>query len=195
MTREHVVRFTVLTACIFGFSMYMQKGTWIFPFPLYEGAMLAAVLALYIVDRKKPGILGFLAILWAFLQVCASDFILEFFIRAEDAASFYESLITDYLLLSFAVFFLLWGVLVSLKLHRMPLKLLAVAGCFGFFAAFIFNAYLWAMIPLSIWLASLFFDEKDPVTGLPETTIHRNVLFLFTFFFFSKYLTIALLGN
>jgi hypothetical protein len=188
MTREHVVRLTILTACIFGFSMYMQKGTWIFPFPLYEGAMLAAMIALYLTDRKNPGITGVLAFTWGLLQLLASGFLLEFFVKGEDAVQFYETLTVDYLLLGFAAVFLLWGVLISLKMHRLPLKLLAIAGCFGFFTAFLFSAYLWAMIPLLVWLVSLFLDEK-------EATIHRNILFLFTFFFLSKYGTILLMGN
>jgi hypothetical protein len=188
MTREHVVRLTILTACIFGFSMYMQKGTWIFPFPLYEGAMLVAMIALYIVDRKNPGIVGLFAFTWGLLQLVASDFLLEFFVKGENAARFYETLTTDYLLLGFAAIFLTWGVLVSLKMHKTPLKILAISSCFGFFVAFVFNAYLWAMIPLLLWLVSLFFDEK-------EATIHRNILFLFAFFFLSEHGTIALLGR
>lgn len=188
MTREHVVRLTVLTACIFGFSIYMQKGTWIFPFPLYEIAMLAAILGLFIVDRQRPSVTSLLAVTWALLQLSASDFILEFFVSGENADWFFESLVTDYLLLGFSLVFLAWGCLISSKLRKMALLTIAVLSCIAFTVCFIFNEYLWAMLPLVIWLVALFLDRK-------EATIHRDILFLFTFFFLSKYLTLYFMAG
>lgn len=188
MTREHVVRITILTACIFAFSMYMQKGTWIFPFPLYESAMLAALIALYIVDRQHPRITGFLALFWAIVQLCVSDFILDSILDAEQAEWFYGNRIRDYVLLGFLVVFAAWGTLVSLQLRKTVWKLAALAGCLVFPVLFFYGEYLWAMVPLVGWLVCLFADEQ-------EATIHRNILFLFTFFFLSKYLTLVLLGE
>lgn len=188
MTRAQVVRLTVLTACIYAFSMYMQKGTWIFPFPLYEAAMLAALIALYAVDRKTPGPTGVLAFSWAALQVCASDFILEFFLGSEHADWFYGNRVPDYVLLVFLAVFSAWGAIVALKLRKQLLKLIALGCCLTFPVLFFYGEYLWAALPLLVQLVCLYADER-------EATIHRNILFLFTFFFLSKYGTLVLLGE
>jgi hypothetical protein len=188
MTREQVVRLTILTACIYAFSMYMQKGTWIFPFPLYETAMLAAMAALYITDRKSPGVTGFLAFLWAALQLFASDFILEFFISSKNAEWFYANRITDYVLLAFLAVFTTWAAVVALNLQRQLFKVIAAVCCLAFPVLFFYGEYLWATAPLTGLLICLYADER-------EASIHRNILFLFTFFFLSKYLTLVLLAH
>ena len=186
MTREHVVRLTILTACIFGFSIYMQKDTWVFPFPLYEISMLISIVLLYIADRRMPDMIGFTAIAWAIFQLIASDFILEFFITLDNVQWFEESLFIDYLLLGFAIVFLVWGVVVSWQWQKLWLRLTGMLLVAGFVTCFVFNSYLWAMIPLVAWLVCFYLDRK-------EATIHRNIVFLFTFFFLSKYLTLALM--
>jgi len=188
MTREHVVRLTVLTACIFAFSIYMQKGTWIFPFPLYEAALLPAVIALYVVDKKRPGITGILAIIWSLLQLCASQFVLEFFINDRNFEWFYESLITDYLLLFFVLILMVWGWVVSFGLGKILYRAMSWLAIAAFTACFILNAYYWAMLPLVVWLTVWIVAER-------EASIHRNILFLFTFFFLSKHLTLLFMGS
>jgi len=188
MTREQVVRLTILTACIFGFSIYMQKGTWVFPFPMYELSLLGALIALYIVDKKKPGITGGLAFIWAILHLTTSQFVLEFFFDDHDFQRFYESAVPDFLLLGFSAVFLVWGILISLKSQKLALQVFGIIGCVAFITCFVLNAYLWAMIPLVGWLMLLVIAEK-------EGTIHRNILFLFTFFFLSKHLTLFWMGG
>jgi hypothetical protein len=188
MTREQVVRLTILTACIYAFSMYMQKGTWIFPFPLYESAMLAAMIALYIVGRTAPGIIGFLALSWSVLQLCTSDFILEFFITSENADWFFANRITDYVLLAFLVIFTSWAAIVALSLRKQAVKLIALLCCLAFPVLFFYGEYLWAIAPLTGLLVCLYADQR-------EASIHRDILFLFTFFFLSKYLTLIFLGE
>lgn len=192
MTREQVVRLTILTACIFGFSIYMQKGTWVFPFPMYELSMLVALMALYFID-KKPGIIGVLAFLWALLQLSTSQFVLEFFFDDQDFILFYDSSLPDFLILSFVLVFLSWGILISLKLQQFIFRILGIIGCVVFISSYFVgamleHAFLWAMIPLVGWLILLILDEK-------EGTIHRNILFLFTFFFISKHLTLFWMGG
>jgi hypothetical protein len=186
MTREHVVRLTILTACIFGFSIYMQKDTWIFPFPLYEVSMLAAIVLLYIADRKMPDLIGFTAIGWAVFQLIASDFILEFFLTERNFQWFEESFFIDYLLLGFALVFLVWGLFVSWQWKNLSLRVTGMLMVTGFVGCFIFNSYLIAIAPLVAWLACFYADNK-------EASIHRNIVFLFTFFFLSKHLTLALM--
>ena len=192
MTREQVVRLAVLTACIFGFSIYMQKGTWVFPFPMYELSLLGALIALYFID-KKPGIIGFFAFTWGLLQLSTSQFALEFFFDDNDFNRFYDSAIPDFLLLGFVVVFLVWGILISLALHKKSLRISGIIACIIFVCSFfastlIDHVFLWAMIPLVGWLILLMIDEK-------EGTIHRNILFLFTFFFISKHLTLFWMGG
>ena len=143
MTREQVVRLTILTACIFGFSIYMQKGTWVFPFPMYELSLLGALIVLYIVDKKKPGVAGLLAFTWAILQLTTSQFALEFFFDDNDFQRFYDSAIPDFLLLGFALIFLIWGILISLKLKKITLRIFGILGCVAFVSCFVLNAYLW----------------------------------------------------
>ena len=192
MTREQVVRLTLLTACIFGFSIYMQKGTWVFPFPMYELSMLVALIALYFID-KKPGIIGVLAFTWTLLQLSTSQFVLEFFFDDQDFILFYDSALPDFLILGFVLVFLCWGILISLKLHQLIFRILGIIGCVLFISSyfasdFLDHAFLWAIIPLVGWFILLMLDEK-------EGTIHRNILFLFTFFFISKHLTLFWMGS
>jgi hypothetical protein len=188
MTREHVVRLTILTACIFGFSIYMQKDTWIFPFPLYEISMLIAIVMLYIADRKMPDLIGFTAIGWAVFQLIASDFVLEFFINERNFHWFEESLFIDYLLLGFALVFLVWGLLVTWQWKELSLRVTGMLLVAGFVGCFIFNSYLIAMAPLVAWLVCFYADSK-------EASIHRNIVFLFTFFFLTKHLTLAFMAE
>lgn len=183
MTRERVVVLTILTACIYGFSNYMQKGTWIFPFPLYELATLAAVIALLIVDKKKPGFAEGLALVWALLQVGTSAFVQEIFLTEESAEVFFGKSIPDYFLLGFVVFFFAWSIVVAWKLKRLAWRVGALACAGGFMTLFLLSQDVWAIAPLTGWLVCHFIDEK-------EGSIHRDILLLFTFFFASKALTL-----
>jgi hypothetical protein len=183
MTRERVVTLTILTACIYGFSNYMQKGTWIFPFPLYELATLVAVIALLIVNKKKPGFAEGLALVWALLQIGTSAFVQEIFLTEETAKVFFGKSIPEYFLMGFTAFFFAWSVVVAWKLKQLLLRIAALFCAAGFMTFFLLSMDLWAIVPLVGWLVCHFVDEK-------EGSIDRNMLFLFTFFFASKTLTL-----
>lgn len=188
MTREKVVRLTLLTACIFGFSIYMQKGTWIFPFPLYESAMFAAIVLLYIADKRPPQMAGALALLWALLQLAASPFILEFFVSDRNFQWLAESSFSDFLLLGFILVFVTWGLHVSLKMKHPFWRLLALPSVAAFGICFFMNSYLPATIPLIVWLLCFYASEKS-------ASIHRNIVFVFAFFFLTKHLTLHFMAS
>lgn len=188
MARENVVRLTILTACIFAFGIYWQKGTWVFPFPLYETAMVIAIISLLIADKKRPSALGLLAVTWSLLQLFVSDFILEFVVSEKNIRWFLESAYLDILqLISWGVF-LLWGAWTMSRFKNVSLLVTGIIALLGFLALVLTNNQILATIPLVIWLIVLFTERK-------ETTLERQILFLFTFFFLSKYLTIFFMVN
>lgn len=183
MARENVVRITILTACIFAFGIYWQKGTWVFPFPLYETAMVIAIISLLIADKKRPSSLGLLALTWSLLQLLASDFILEFIVSEKNIDWFLESAYLDILqLISWGVF-LLWGIWAMSRFKNVSLLATGIVTLLGFLSLVLTNNLILATIPLTICLLVFFTERK-------EATLERQILLLFTFFFLSKYLTI-----
>lgn len=183
MARENVVRLTILTACIFAFSIYTQKGTWVFPFPLYESAMVLAIIALLIADKKRPGPLAYLALLWSLLQLAVSDFILEFIVNEENIDWFMNSLYLDLLQLSSWIFFFGWGIVAVFNFGKRSTKIGGIVLLTTFVGLVLNNAFVLAIFPLAGWLILFFTDRK-------EASLERHIAFLFTFFFLSKYLTL-----
>ena len=183
MARENVVRLIILTACIFAFSIYMQKGTWVFPFPLYESAMVFAVVALLIADKKRPTFLGAMALIWSLLQLAVSDFILEFVINENTIDWFLNSLYLDLLHLTSWLFFFFWGIASVIQFRTLSTKIAGITLLTTFVVLVVQNLFFPAIFPLVLWLILFFTDRK-------EATLERQIAFLFTFFFSSKYLTI-----
>lgn len=188
MTRAHVVRITVLTACVYAFSIYMQKGTWIFPIPLYELALFPAIIALYIAGKERPGAAGILALSWSFLHLVASQFVLEFFLDDDGLRWFYDHFVSDYLLLLYILLFTVWSWVISLKAGTMWPGVISGLAATVFAACFVLGSPYWAMIPLVLFFVMRMFTDKD-------ASVHRNILFLFTFFYLSRYLTLYFLGS
>lgn len=183
MARENVVRLTILTACIFAFSIFTQKGTWVFPFPLYESGMVLAIIALLIADKKRPGPLAYMALLWSLLQLAVSDFVLEFIINEKNIDWFLNSPYLDLLQLFSWIFFYCWGIAVVFNFEKMPTKIAGIVLLTAFVALVLSNAFILSVFPLVGWLVLFFADRK-------EATLERQIAFLFTFFFLSKYLTL-----
>lgn len=183
MARENVVRLTILTACIFAFSIYWQKGTWVFPFPLYESAMVIAVISLLIADKKRPSLLAIMALTWSILQLVVSDFILEFIVNEKNIDWFLKSSYLELLDVTSWLFFYFWGVATVIQFRQTLTKVAGIALLTVFIALVLQGYCVLGTIPLVVWLILFFVDKK-------EASLERQIAFLFTFFFLSKYLTI-----
>ena len=188
MARENVVRLTILTACIFAFSIYWQKGTWVFPFPLYESAMAIAIVSLLIADKKRPSLLGIMALTWSLLQLAVSDFILEFIVNKDNINWFIKSGFLEMLEVASWLFFYFWGIVSVIRFRQTLTKVAGIVLLTTFIALVLQGFFVLGIIPLVLWLLLFFADRK-------EASLERQITFLFTFFFLSKYLTLYFMGH
>lgn len=194
MTSDRISSLTILTFCMFALVHYMQHGIWIFPFGLYKTALFVAILLMFIVERKRLELSGWLAIGWSFTLMLTSRFFLELFISDRNMKAFQQGLFIDFAFILFCLLFAIWGVLISLRTTRKWAKIggifcaLALTGCF------LLNAYIWAVFPLIGWLVCIF-QDKD------RSPVHFAIMTLLGFLYITTWIsgaywgTLRVLGN
>ena len=188
MSSERVGSLTILTACLYAFTQYLQNGIWIFPFVLYKIGLFLAIILMFIADKRKLKITEWLALGWSFALVLSSKFFLQFFVREQHMRAFSRGLFVDVMLLLFCLLFLVWAVIVSLRIPNRTARGLGVFFAVALGGAFLMNLYIWAAIQLIGWLFCIF-QERD------RTPTHFNIITLFAFLYFSAWITGAYLGG
>ncbi len=188
MTSERISSLTILTACMFAFVHYMQYGIWIFPFALYKTALFVAILLMFILERKKLQLTGWLALGWSFTLMLTSRFILEIFVPEQRLPRLLNSLYVDFTFIAFCLIFVVWGILISLRTEKLWAKIGGVACALMLTTCFLLNAYVWAVLPLIGWLVCIF-QEKD------RTHTHFAIVTLLAFFYITTWISGAYWGT
>lgn len=187
MNSERIVTLTILTSCIYGFSQFMQQGTWIFPFPLYEIGLLVAVIGIFITEKKRLQLTDYLALGWIIVAVISTPFVLEIAFGEQQLERYFDGALLDILSLFSAILLLFWGVLNAVQSKLAIHQIIGVGGTMAFCSLFILNHFYLAIIPLSVWLIATLINKQSPLKV-------KCILGLYFFFYVSKYATLGLLG-
>lgn len=138
MTREIRTLFLAgLTLVIYAVSIFLDKGAFLFPFPLNEVLFLAISIQFFYWNRRPiaPGIISILAgLLW----VLSNQFFWEIILPHEQTASFLAGSTTDWLLTAFYTILLIAGSIASIRQKSLTGVILGVL-----FASLLVFSILW----------------------------------------------------
>ena len=96
MSKEgRVVALAILTIFVYAFSILLQKGAFIFPFPLNELIFLISAVSIGIYQFKQDKILSLLFPIMGFTFVLSSEFYWAIFHTSEQMEVFSNSIVTD----------------------------------------------------------------------------------------------------
>lgn len=189
MSAQRIALLTILTTCMFGFSIYMQNGLFLLPFPLFRIGLLGIVIALFISEKKQLIRSDWFLFAWSFCLAISSHFLLEI-VYNEATMLQYKSEIDQFsaiALLLFACFFFLWQ-LMQLTSFRSFDQWLIISGASVFFIGMLANF----MILLPFGLVSWYIGIKLSKNTRPIT---EAVALLIQFILISVIVSIAYFGS
>ncbi len=97
MTREaRTIFLSILTWVIFATSIFLNQGSFIFPFPLNEFILLAVTIQFFVWHSKSNVLAGILAIFAGIVGVMGTQFFWTFFYAPVEMEKFMSGLTTDY---------------------------------------------------------------------------------------------------
>ena len=167
MTAQRIALLSILTTCMFGFSIYMQNGQFILPFPLFRIGLLGIVIALFITEKKQLIRSDWFLFAWSFCLAISSHFLLEIVFN-EATMLQYKSEIDQFsaiALLLFACFFFLWQ-LMQLTSFRSFEQWLIILGAGMFFIGMLANFLILLPIGLVLWYIGLQISKNmRPITN------------------------------
>jgi hypothetical protein len=167
MTAQRIALLSILTTCMFGFSIYMQNGQFILPFPLFRIGLLGIVIALFITEKKQLIRSDWFLFAWSFCLAISSHFLLEIVFN-EATMLQYKSDIEQFsaiALLLFACFFFLWQ-LMQLTSFRSFEQWLIILGAGMFFIGMLANFLILLPIGLVLWYIGLQISKNmRPITN------------------------------
>jgi len=195
MISERIVLLAVLTASMYGLSMYMSDGAFIFPFGLYKIGLLLVAIILLIANRKKPRLMEVTLILWTFSLAISSKFILQLLFTDSDFETRMDSLIifSSSFFLAFVLFFFAWQLLLAFQ-DKTMYRWLQIANAVAMMICLMMNMFEWLIVPTWMWLMSVFLSRS-------ENPMHKSVAGLVGFIIVSSWCSAlyfgkeAILGN
>ena len=136
MTREgRTVAIAGLTFFMFALFIFMEHGTFVFPFPLNEFVVFI-VSFLFTIWHPRKGILPYLLLASALIGILGTQFLWEIFFSIPELESFFSYPVVDWVRLSSSLF-LIAAILIFTKTYR-PWFLKTI----GFFCA---GLYVWGI--------------------------------------------------
>lgn len=195
MISERIVLLAVLTASMYGLSMYMSDGAFIFPFGLYKVGLLLVAVILLIANRKKPRLMEVTLILWTLSLTISSKFIMQLLFTDSDFETRMDSLITfsSLFFLAFVLFFFAWQLLLAFQ-DKTMYRWLQIANAVAMMICLMMNMFEWLIVPTWMWLMSVFLSRA-------ENPMHKSVAGLLGFIIVSSWCSAlyfgkeAILGN
>jgi hypothetical protein len=195
MISERIVLLAVLTASMYGLSMYMSDGAFILPFGLYKVGLLLVAIILLIANRKKPGLMDVTLILWTLSLAISSKFIMQLVFTDTDFETKMDSLITfsSAFFLAFVLFFFAWQILLAFQ-DKTMYRWLQIANAVAMMICLMMNMFEWLIVPTWMWLMSVFLSRA-------ENPMHKSVAGLVGFIIVSSWCSAlyfgkeAILGN
>jgi len=135
---ERAVTLAVLTFFMFALSIFLTDGSFIFPFPLNEFAILL-VSFLFVLWHPKKGVLPYLFLISAIAGMLSSRFFWEIFFSFQKLETFLNYTVIDWAKLTSGAFLLAAMLLFVLKYREWYFKVLAIVFSGLFVYAFIFH--------------------------------------------------------
>lgn len=116
MTREARTLFLgTLTLIVYSVSIFINQGSFIFPFPLNEFIFLAIAAQFFWWNRNGNKLAGVLSVSAAICGVLSTQFFWSFLYGPENMIDFMEGLTTDYFLLGFYILVLIGGIATMIR--------------------------------------------------------------------------------
>lgn len=168
MSKEgRVVALAILTIFIYAFSILLQKGAFIFPFPLNEMIFLISAVSIGIYQYKQDKTLSLLFPIIGFTFVFSSEFYWAIFYNSQQMEVFSNSFVTDL----FKILFFL-GLIISIYISFNKIKVNLIQVCmflsiFGIILSLILGLHYIEVVSLFIvFLISIKQIEARPILNL-----------------------------
>lgn len=102
MIREvRIVTLAILVLLAYSTFIFIDQGSFIFPFPLNEIVFLIVSFQFFLWNRKKSPVLSWMFLLSSFIGMLTSQFFWTMVYDAAHLENFYESIVPDLILLTF----------------------------------------------------------------------------------------------
>lgn len=204
MISERIVLLAVLTAGMYGLSIYMQDGAYILPFGLYKVGVLLVAIILLIANKQKIRLLEVTMLIWGVALAASSKFVLQLFISDSEFEQHMVAInaFSAWSFLTFALFLFFWQLLLALE-DKTIYKWLQIANAvamlmclaMGILSREVSDAmFVWLIVPTCMWLMSVFLSRN-------ENPLHKSLAGLLGFVIVSSWCSAlyfgieAILGN
>jgi hypothetical protein len=195
MISERIVLLAVLTAGMYGLSIYMDDGTFVLPFGLYKIGLLLVAIILLVANKKKPGLKEITLILWTLFLAVSSKFVMQLIFSDRDFEREMDSMLTfsSWFFLGFVLFFFFWQLLIAFE-DNTVYRWLQIANALAMMICLLLNMYEWFLVPTWMWLLSVFLNKA-------ENPLHKSMVGLVGFVILSSWFSAlyfgkdAILGN
>ena len=204
MISERIVLLAVLTAAMYGLSIYMQDGTYILPFGLYKIGVLLVAIILLIANRKKIRLMEITMLIWGVALAASSKFVLQLFFSDSDFEKDMLAInaFSAWSFLTFAVFLFFWQLLLAFE-DKTIYKWLQIANAVAMLMCLVGGIrfhqisdamFVWLIVPTSMWLLTVFLSRN-------ENPMHKSLAGLLGFAIVSSWCSAlyfgleAILGN
>ncbi len=198
MISERIVLLAVLTAGMYGISIYMDGGTFVFPFGLYKPGILLVAIILLIANRKKPGLPEITLLISGIALAASSTFILQFFISDSEFEQNEQAVreFSAWLFLTFVLFFFFWQILLAME-DKTIFRWLQIANASAMMLCLVMGTiseaasgemFVWLIVPTLMWLLSVFFNRTP-------NPLHKSMAGLFGFVIGSSWVSALFFGQ
>ena len=167
MSREgKIISIALLTIFIYAGGIFLQKGAFIFPFPLNEIIFFIAVSAMAITNFKTEKLFFSVFLFSAILHLLSNEFYWAILLNHQELESFVKSNVKDWFLIGYYIFFIASG-FVSFQKINSKLKYVNLLSL-GFILTSIFsgNPYFELLALLTISLVTIKFLSTKPSLNL-----------------------------
>lgn len=197
MISERIVLLAVLTASMYGLSIYMQDELYILPFGLYKVGMLLVAIILLIANRKKIRLLEVTMLIWGAALAVSSKFVLQFFFSESEFEQNMEQInaISAWSFLTFALFLFFWQVLLAFE-DKTIYKWLQIANAAAMLMCLAVGIlsrqfsdimFVWLIVPTCMWLTTVFLSRN-------ENPMHKSLAGLLGFVIVSSWCSALYFG-
>ncbi|MGV3609468.1 MAG: hypothetical protein ACO1N0_00870 [Fluviicola sp.] len=198
MISERIVLLAILTAGMYGISIYMDGGTFVFPFGLYKPGILLVAISLLIANRKKPGLPEITLIISGIALAASSIFVLQFFISDSEFEQNEKAVreFSAWMFLAFVLFFFFWQILLAIQ-DKTIFRWLQIANAIAMMLCLVMGTvyevasremFIWLIVPTTMWLFSVFLNRTP-------NPLHKSMAGLFGFVILSCWFSALFFGQ
>jgi hypothetical protein len=188
MTSERIVLLSILTACIYAITIFMESGVFLLPFGLFKPALFIIALSLAIVN-KRFGWQEITLLLATLALALSSKFFLQFVISHERMHTSQVEIETfvSFSLIAATLFLLTWQVLIAWE-DRTQFRWLQIINAVVMLTCIWMNMYVWLIVPTLMWLMSVFLSRN-------QNPMHKSFAGLLGFVIVSSWISGLIFGG